>query len=98
MLQVISLICLTCLQVRYRGADWQDTKNWGCNFELNPFGVNYVDSGSLEAMEGMFVKVKQRVVDRAFAYASQALRYDRWRAASVSVRSPHHPPCFPFRF
>ena len=63
------------LQVRYQGVDWRDKSNWGCNFERNPYGNHYIDGGSLEVMEVMFVKVR---------LALHCLQCTRWSVCSHS--------------
>lgn len=75
------------MQVRYQGVDWRDQSNWGCNEERNPYGQNYLDGGSLEAMEVMFVKVKQRLLDQRWAYPTNAKLYDQWYQATEEARS-----------
>jgi len=74
------------LKVRYQGVDWRRKENWGCNLEKNPYGNHYLDGGSLEAMEVMFVKVKQRLLDHAWTYPLAAHHYDRWIRAHDLVR------------
>jgi hypothetical protein len=71
--------------VRYQGIDWRNRDNWGCNLERNPYGSNYLDGGSLEAMEVMFVKVKQRLLDLGWSYPYAASQYDRWYLARAEV-------------
>jgi hypothetical protein len=73
------------MQVRYQGVDWRDKSNWGCNFEKNPFGPHYLDGGSLEAMEVMFVKVKDRFLKQMWPYPVNAHLYDQWYQASAQV-------------
>lgn len=80
------------LQVRYQGVDWRDEKNWGCNKQVNPYGANYLDGSSLEAMEVMFVKVKARLLDRGWSYMVAAEKFDEWYRATEAVR-PHTCPC-----
>lgn len=74
------------LQVRYQGVDWRDKSNWGCNFERNPYGHHYIDGGSLEVMEVMFVKVKQRLLDQQWSYPINAQLFDEWYQAAEEVR------------
>lgn len=74
------------MQVRYQGVDWRDEANWGCNAERNPYGQFYLDGGSLEAMEVMFVKVKQRLLDQRWSYPVNAQLYDQWYQATSEVR------------
>ena len=81
--------------MRYQGVDWRDPANWGCNLEHNPYGEHYLDGGSLEAMEVVFVKVKQRLLDSGWAYSLQATLFDQWRSASDMVRLPPHLHLFP---
>lgn len=71
--------------MRYQGVDWRDQKNWGCNEERNPYGAHYLDGGSLEAMEVMFVKVKQRLIDLDWSYPVAATQYDKWYLALEEV-------------
>lgn len=73
-------------QIRYQGVDWRDRANWGCNGQRNPYGEHYLDGASLEATEVMFVKVKQRLLERRWSYPTAAVRYDAWLAASDAVR------------
>jgi hypothetical protein len=75
-------------QVRYQGVDWRDRSNWGCNMERNPYGNHYLDGGSLEAMEVMFVKVKQRLLDQRWSYPIAASLFDQWYLATENVRPP----------
>jgi hypothetical protein len=74
------------MQVRYQGVDWRDRSNWGCNFERNPYGHHYMDGGSLEVMEVMFVKVKQRLIDAQWSYPVNAQLFDEWYQATEEVR------------
>jgi hypothetical protein len=76
------------MQVRYQGVDWRDHNNWGCNEERNPYGSHYLDGASLEAMEVMFVKVKQRLVDLDWSYPLAATQYDKWTLAREMARYP----------
>jgi hypothetical protein len=73
------------VQVRYQGVDWRDNSNWGCNFERNPYGNHYIDGGSLEVMEVMFVKVKERLLAQRWAYPINAQLYDEWTQATQQV-------------
>ena len=75
--------------------DWRDQNNWGCNDERNPYGAHYLDGGSLEAMEVMFVKVKQRIIDLDWSYPYAATQYDKWYLALdevCSAATPHREP------
>lgn len=65
--------------------DWRDQNNWGCNDERNPYGAHYLDGGSLETMEVMFVKVKQRLIDLDWSYPYAATQYDKWYLALDEV-------------
>lgn len=68
--------------------DWRDQNNWGCNEERNPYGAHYLDGGSLETMEVMFVKVKQRLIDLDWSYPYAATQYDKWYLEQEEVRLP----------
>jgi hypothetical protein len=74
--------------VRYQGVDWRDKANWGCNFERNPYGNHYIDGGSLEVMEVMFVKVKARLLAQRWAYPVNAQLYAQWTQATQQARGP----------
>ena len=74
--------------MRYQGVDWRNTKNWGCNEQINPFGQDYLDGGHVEAMEVMFVKVKEHLLDRRWDAPVKAQLYDEWTAAAATVRMP----------
>ncbi len=65
---------------RYQGVKWSDKKNWGCNRNVNPYGAHMNDGVTLEAMEVMFVKVKEHLMDRV-PYMQAAAAYDRWYTA-----------------
>lgn len=65
---------------RYQGVKWSDKKNWGCNRNVNPYGAHMNDGVTLEAMEVMFVKVKEHLMDRV-PYMQTAAAYDRWYTA-----------------
>jgi hypothetical protein len=53
---------------------------------MNPYFPQFLDGGSLEAMEVMFVKVKERFLEQKWSYPVNANLYDKWYLASSQVR------------
>jgi hypothetical protein len=88
-------VCLYAVQVRYQGVDWRDKSNWGCNAEFNPHHPHHMDGGSIEAMEVMFVKVKERFLDHKWPFAVNAQLYDHWYRATAQVRLLCISRCYP---
>jgi hypothetical protein len=85
------------VQVRYQGVDWRDKSTWGCNAEFNPHHPLHMDGGSIEAMEVMFVKVKERFLEYNWPFAVNAQLYDQWYRATAQVWFLIFPFIFPVR-
>ena len=49
---------------------------------MSPYGEPFYDGISLEAMEVMFVKVKERFLEMKWSYAMHAQHYDKWSTAA----------------
>ena len=62
---------------RYQGVRWSDKRNWNCNRNVNPYGVHMNDGITLEAMEVIFVKVKEHLME-GNPYMQTAVKYDKW--------------------
>lgn len=73
---------------RYQGVDWRDVRNWGCNGDMGPTGINHNDGHTLDPYEAMFVKFKGFMLEgdsnsisagRPHPSAVQAAKYQLWQ-------------------
>ena len=84
---------LDSLLVRYQGVDWRKTETWNCNRNMDPLMPRAFDGGSPEAMEVMFVKIREFQDSLQYKVASTeaAQNYDRWYRTRLKVRSFAYP-------
>lgn len=78
---------LDSLMVRYRGVDWQNQSNWGCNARHDPLMEWRYDGISVNPFEIMFVPMDLVVVENGYTYAKQAAVYDAWLSLQDADRS-----------
>lgn len=69
---------LDSFMLRYRGVDWTEPRNWGCNAKLNPVGEFFYDGTTISPFEVVFVAMNTLVVENNWSFARQSSIYQEW--------------------